>query len=376
MFHSLAVKNYRCLKDLEIDSLGRVNLIVGMNNTGKSSLLEAVALYASKGDVSFIRQLLEEHGEFAKHDGESQRTKNLEDITAKTLASLFTDRAFGFCDENAIVIGNIGEASPETTLSMRFVRYRLERDEVFKGFVVQNRIALSDEEASRAEGVELAMEINASGDTHHLFFDPFSKIRSFDWTLNELKSFVSFQFVRAGHINRKSNGSLFDNIALTTKVNHFLEALRIIEPAIDGIAFIEEGKSERAAVVKLSGADSTVPLRSMGDGINRILTIVLALINAENGFLLIDEFENGLYYTAQGQLWKMIFLLAERLNVQVFATTHSEDCIRGFGRVLNTPENQTTGKLVRLEKKKGMIRSVSYDKRELQIADEQDIEVR
>ena len=65
----------------------------------------------------------------------------------------------------------------------------------------------------------------------------------------------------------------------------------------------------------------------MGDGINRILTIILAMVNCENGYLLIDEFENGLHYSVQEKLWEIIFYLAKRLNIQVFATTHSNDTI-------------------------------------------------
>ena len=114
----------------------------------------------------------------------------------------------------------------------------------------------------------------------------------------------------------------------------------------------------------------------MGDGINRILTIILALVNAENGFLLIDEFENGLHHTVQEQLWKIIFDLAGKLNVQIFATTHSEDCISGFASVLNKHNNLIEGKLIRLENRNGIIRQVEYDANELRIATVNNIETR
>ena len=44
--NSLRVQNFRCFKDFTAEKLGDVNLIVGKNNSGKSSVLEAVALYA------------------------------------------------------------------------------------------------------------------------------------------------------------------------------------------------------------------------------------------------------------------------------------------------------------------------------------------
>ena len=80
----------------------------------------------------------------------------------------------------------------------------------------------------------------------------------------------------------------------------------------------------------------------MGDGINRILHIMLSMVNAQDGYLLIDEFENGLHYSVQEKVWKVIFTLAKSLNVQVFATTHSNDCIKTFGSQWQNDEKSST----------------------------------
>jgi AAA15 family ATPase/GTPase len=117
-------------------------------------------------------------------------------------------------------------------------------------------------------------------------------------------------------------------------------------------------------------------LKSMGDGINRILTIILALVNSDNGFLLIDEFENGLHYSVQEKLWEIIFSLSEKLNIQVFATTHSEDSILGFESILNDKETQLEGKLIRLELTNGFVRQVEFNADELKIASDGNIETR
>ena len=118
-----------------------------------------------------------------------------------------------------------------------------------------------------------------------------------------------------------------------------------------------------------------LPLQSMGDGINRILTVILALVNADNGCLLIDEFENGLHYSVQEKLWTIIFELSRKLNVQIFVTTHGEDCIRGFESVLNN-SCISDGKLIRLDNENGIIKQVEFDAKELKIAADQDIEIR
>ena len=105
----------------------------------------------------------------------------------------------------------------------------------------------------------------------------------------------------------------------------------------------------------------------MGDGINRILTIIFAMVNCESGYLLIDEFENGLHYSVQEKLWEIIFHLAERLNIQVFATTHSLDCVEAFATVLNSEkQGKDDGVMIRLENYGGNIEATVYDADEIQ----------
>jgi len=114
----------------------------------------------------------------------------------------------------------------------------------------------------------------------------------------------------------------------------------------------------------------------LGDGINRVLTIILALINSDNGFLLIDEFENGLHYSVQEKLWSIIFELSKKLNVQVFVTTHSNDCIKSFENVLSKEENSQLGQMIRLDNINGEIHQVTFNVDELNIAVDNNIEMR
>jgi AAA15 family ATPase/GTPase len=152
--------------------------------------------------------------------------------------------------------------------------------------------------------------------------------------------------------------------------------LNIIGPTVERITFIGEGNVSRSAVVRLSGQNTIVPLNSLGDGLNRIFTIVLSLVNADNGYLLIYEFENGLHYSVQTKIWELIFMLAEKLNIQVFATTHSSDCIRGFQKSLFQTRNKATGQLIRFDNREGIISPVIYDMDELRSAVSLDIETR
>jgi len=102
----------------------------------------------------------------------------------------------------------------------------------------------------------------------------------------------------------------------------------------------------------------------------------MAAVTVEKGFLLVDEIETGLHYEAQTDMWRLILEVAQQLNIQVFATTHSWDCISAFEEALDQLEDRSVGKLFRLSKRDETIRPVAYTADELAIAVPHSIEVR
>jgi ABC-type uncharacterized transport system ATPase subunit len=168
---------------------------------------------------------------------------------------------------------------------------------------------------------------------------------------------------------------LWDKINLSPKEDIVIEALKIIIPDVERVGFsISPGMN----TIKLKLKDQTelVPLSSMGDGMNRILTLAMALVSTEKGVLLIDEIETGLHYEAQLDMWRLVLKTAQDLDVQVFATTHSWDCIAAFKEALQELEDQSVAKLFRLDSKYGKLRAVEYDAEEIRIAVNQGVEVR
>ena len=126
--------------------------------------------------------------------------------------------------------------------------------------------------------------------------------------------------------------------------------------------------------MRSAGFRRPLPLRSFGDGLNRVFVIVLSLVNARGGILLIDEFENGLHHTAQLDVWRMIFRLARRLDVQVFATSHSWDALEAFQKAAaEVPEE---GALLRLTNRNGNIIPTVFTEDELAVVTRHKIEVR
>jgi AAA15 family ATPase/GTPase len=159
-----------------------------------------------------------------------------------------------------------------------------------------------------------------------------------------------------------------------------LHALKIIDSSIENFTFIRDEEYGESAIVTLKDQQSTIPLRSMGDGVAHALQIALQIHAAQGGFLLIDEFENGLHYSIQEKVWEMVFALAEELNIQVFATTHSRDCISSFAAVAARHE-EGEGVLISLGKSartsdKGRVVAAVYTGEKLQTVIDAGIEVR
>ena len=173
---------------------------------------------------------------------------------------------------------------------------------------------------------------------------------------------MPFEYIMVQDFQRKRNVILFDKISLSDKEKYVVEALQIIEPQIDRLNFLNENEysNVRVPFVTLKNTGQRFRLSSMGDGINRILSIILALVNCKGGVFLLDEFETGLHYTVQTKLWEIIFMLSEKLNVQVFVTSHSRDCINSF--VVANEKKQ--GLIIRLDDREGNIVAVSYNNEE------------
>jgi len=113
----------------------------------------------------------------------------------------------------------------------------------------------------------------------------------------------------------------------------------------------------------------------MGEGMNRMLGIALSLATARDGLLLVDEIESGLHYSVQPDMWRLVFQMAGRLNVQVFATSHSWDSIDAFQQAAQE-DAEEQGVLVRLERKQDTIVPVFFSEQDLEIVTRRQIEVR
>jgi ABC-type branched-subunit amino acid transport system ATPase component len=169
---------------------------------------------------------------------------------------------------------------------------------------------------------------------------------------------------------------LWDSLALTEAEEDTISCLRYVVPTLDRVALAASTLGgARPVLARLRDSHSPVPLSSFGGGAVRVFEMAASLAKAQNGFLLIDEFENGLHYSIQPKLWEFLFRSARRLNVQVFATTHSSDTISAFFAAAESVPD-VDGVLTTLYEKNGEIHAARLDERDLGVALRANMEVR
>ena len=152
-----------------------------------------------------------------------------------------------------------------------------------------------------------------------------------------------------------------------------VNALQVVEPRLRSLRVQIMGGTP--LIYGDIGAKRLIPFPLMGDGMSRLLGIALAMTDAQDGILLIDEIENGIHHSVMPELWKTVADLAERYNAQIFATTHSIECVLAAYEAFSSREPYDFS-LHRLEQIKGKIRAVQYEKDTLKAAIETNLEVR
>ena len=126
---------------------------------------------------------------------------------------------------------------------------------------------------------------------------------------------------------------------------------------------------------EMEGLGELIPVSQLGQGFNRLLDIFSEIVVADAKVLLIDEIENGLHYSVLPVVWQGIFLAAKEFDVQIFATTHSWECIEEADKAAREQENYEL-ELIRLDRVKEDVKATIMDKNTLATAKELGWEMR
>jgi hypothetical protein len=190
------------------------------------------------------------------------------------------------------------------------------------------------------------------------------------------------RFVTTDSLSIREIQSELSKITLSPREEQVIRALQLIEPGIERIAvtntafFSGNGGPMRGGLkVRLSGQDEPVPIGSLGEGIWRLMTLAIVVSSMNDGSLFIDEIDVGLHHTVLKKMWAFIADVAKEFNVQVFATTHSADCVDSLATICRADTgtgSQVTIQRIETEEK----RTIAYDEAEIVALARNHIEVR
>ncbi len=327
MLTQVEISNYRGFKTYKMSGLSRVNLFVGKNNCGKTAALEAVQFLASGGDPSVILEVARRRGEIVV--GRIDRAEELVDIAHFFHGhSIITDFRIGISGDNGFspvefsileqrVSDSGQQQSPNLVLQIKGSN---SNDDLRQPSIARHPPQhLGFFRISREGGatIEPPRKLHGTGMRHGPNDRP-------------------VRFIGPESLNPFELAVMWDEVTLSGQERDVASAMRILEENLESLHFLTGmlasgySPSRGGVVVGMKGQDMRVPLGSMGDGMRRLMAIGTSLAFAKEGCLFVDEIDTGLHYSVMSDMWKLIIGKALASNIQVFATTHSWDCIEGL----------------------------------------------
>lgn len=316
MLTQVHLKNFRGFKDTVVGPLKRVNLIVGQNNTGKTGLLEALALLLADPPQS-----------------------------CGNLPGLFRSS---------------GGASDEFWKWICYGKDSNRNVEIRASFVSLPEFGVWLGTGSAPQGA--GRFTNTSFDDRRLF------------TLGQRETALLKRTVFSTHPTEPKQDAIdYNRVVLRRKKKQVEGLLQRIEPRLRAIESIQTGKEP--LLYADVGLSEMIPVTQMGQGFNRLLHVYSEIVAADAKVLLIDEIENGLHHSVLPTIWEGLFHAAKEVDVQIFATTHSWECVIAADEAART-DGEYDLNLIRLDRLDDNVKATVIDKDALGTARELQWEMR
>jgi ABC-type Mn2+/Zn2+ transport system ATPase subunit len=328
-FESIDIGKYRALANVRFEQLGRINLIVGINNAGKTSALEAVYLLANQSDPRALLELLRRRTrmEFgaAPEFSIAQLPREIE------LKGRYDKRV-----DNAVALRLVVNDEPEDTDEdwASYLRTLI----IDASYAGRTQRSVTDFFSGRARRTRLTGEPRWLATS--VFHSPFS--------LSDPELLV-----------RCNEESI--RLKLKDRVIEFIRS------HIDtGIRDVALANAHRRFLVTHEAFDEAIDLSSFGEGIQRVFLTGLLFAGARGGVVLIDEFENALHTSLLLEFTKFVHELAVEFECQVLLTTHSKETVDAF--LLNEYRTEEVVAYLLKREQRGVTRVVRFSGPELKRA--------
>ncbi len=339
MLDLIRLQNFRQFTDTTITPLNRINLFVGQNNSGKTALLEALyLLFADQAHLAHLPSAFR-----IAHNNDQDDYENYWKWLFKNqnIQSGFYIKVTG----NKIEINLRGKQSSEYGGVVFFTKSRI--DEVNEAEYIRGRVEFT--------GQLLQIKNLAS--------------------LFKISAFNSFGLPATRAVNSAADVEEFNQLVLIKDgKKRLIDILKSIEPALTDLQYSKIGN--QPFLYADVGLERFVPVSQMGQGFNRLLRIFADTLLGNSQILIIDEIENGIGFRGLHDVWQGLSTLAIKNNVQIFATTHSYECIQAAHDALSKQGTLSHFALHRLSRRGDNITATTYDQETLEAALQAELEVR
>ena len=370
MLTSVSISNFRNLSELTLEPVGRFNLIAGKNGSGKTSLLEALWLLGGP-DMPEL----------------GMRVNSFRGLAPLSPSIMFRDLFNAFDTDQTISINAIEDGEGPVKGLKIYLREHLQS----LGIPQHSPDGLGIERSTRpqTEGENEIVFDYTDGQRQYVSSGWWSEqVLPFPSPIPGLTPAVAGLAQQRQPVDGRSNSifmaatsredltslaSRFGELELEGLDSEILELLQPLEPGVTGLKTITVGNTP--VVYSVFKGKRPVPVRLMGEGFNRLFELATAMGSARGGLLLIDEIENGLHHSVHSQVFSNLWRLAKTFDVQVFATTHSMECIESvYAAIGQMDENEYT--FHRIDRTETGVKAVRFKPNMMRTAITMNMEVR
>ncbi len=357
LYKDITIKNFRGISELKLENLNSVNVFLGKNNFGKTTILESVFLLSGMSNASL-----------------PSRVNCFRDPTQSVNPLGQIDYIF----HNVQLHNKPTFTGALTDGEYRSMYISLSNSKTIQGPIVRNGMIMSSEQRVNA----ICMSINgeygkksANGkiENKRSFKCDFCTYENGQYSQDNVQGYqevISAQYIASDTSAFQITDEL-SSLIRANKKDEVLELIRLFDQRITNIEVLPD-----STYVSFEGVDKLIPISMCGDGLKKFLYIITCVAGKKNKVLLIDEIDNGIHFSVYPLLWKSIIRLAKSNEIQLMITTHSKEVLQELAKSIN-PENENDVCVYTITKNKDdVMRSYRYDGKNIKTAIDNQLELR